>query len=97
MATDEVNTAILTDFSSTTNVILATDEVITQLKKLSRQFKRYLGERRCDHSHVRSYLSHYKGDLGHLQTGVSQFKGYPSHYKVILATEELITATFKNS
>ena len=67
-----------------------------QLKKLPRQCKSYLGEWRCDHSHVRSYLSHYKGDLGHLQTGDSQFKGYLSHYKVIWATEEVITATFKN-
>ena len=37
-----------------------------------------------------------KNNFGHSQTGVTQFKGYLSHYKVIWATEEVITATFKN-
>ena len=71
--------------------------------KWSQQLENYLANAKVilasvedfsDHSHFRSYLSHYKGDLGHKQTDVSQFKGYLSHYKVIWATQKVITATF---
>ena len=89
LATDEVLTATLKVISATTTVILATEEVISvTLKVISATTKVILT--------TNNLMSARKSDLGHLQTVVRQFKGYLSHYKVIWATEEVITATFKN-
>ena len=65
LATGEVSTVTLKVISAPTKVILVTDEMITATEKSSRQCNSYLGGWRSDHSHFRSYLSHYKGDLGH--------------------------------